>query len=275
MGVTTADYCNFLRVDSRSLCNVSSDSPDHPSMLVPLLAATLALPSTALLSPTSLNWIGNVLVVGVETPIGAAIAGFYRHLGLNVEEWDDSLGHSPLRLLVSKASYFNLVVGSTQSLSDKGWLPRVLSNQGRQYAWNDPQHGVLQAVLHDPVLIGATLKWAILRCSTYKIARIDEEVTPDTIAAPYKSRMVPDGRSLFDSFKTYLLVGGAGGLGIWMAYWMFQVGPHSSIIAIVLTCTARLSEWGPSCGSYISLRTSNTKPSPGSSAPLDVPEEPT
>lgn len=245
MGITDAKISNRLVVHSGSVvpckpqhCDLLSDAPG-------LATAVLALGPGTLHRAGRLAAVRHALVCDAHTPVGSAAARLYVQLGLDVfciAEGDAEALSASLQVPVGRVSVasnavwvarqrclYDVVLSGAQSKPDVQAINQLITPHGILHLWNDGQHGLVHNLKHDPWAVALALEVALealpegFKSATRPVAIAD--------AAPVsQGTLVPTVKSLFDAHKTYLLIGGIGGLGVQMALWMYEVCMTDAIL---------------------------------------------
>lgn len=239
MGITDAKISNQLAVHAGS---VVACQPKHCAMLsdAPGFAtAVLALGPGTIRRAGRLAAIRHALVCDAHTSVGQAAARFYVQLGLDVfciAEGDAVALSKSLNVPVGRVSVasnatwvarqrclYDVVLSGARRKADVQVVSQLITPRGMLHLWNGEQRGLVHDLEHDPWNVALALEVVLEALpNNFKSSK-----TPIAIAdaVPISSKtLVPSVAPLFDGRKTYLLIGGIGGLGVQLALWMYEVG---------------------------------------------------
>jgi hypothetical protein len=238
MGITDAGISNQLVVQAGAVvpcqpkhCDVLCDAPG-------LATAVLALGSGTLRRAGRLAAVRHALVCDAHTPVGQAAARFYVQLGLDVfciaegdavalsKSLNIPAGHvsvaSNATWVARQRCLYDVVLSGARSKPDVQVANQLIKPRGILHLWNSEQRGLAHDLEHDPWNVALALEVALevlpenFKSATPPVAIADAApISPWTLA--------PSVAPLFDGRKTYLLIGGIGGLGVQLALWMYEV----------------------------------------------------
>lgn len=242
VGLTNDPLSNRLVVHAGSVAKCDRSHLGVLSSLPGFVSAVLLLGPATLKRPGRLAAIERVLVTDIHTTIGQAAALILLSFGLDVfvvGQGSPEILAEKLKLPLSRISTapdalwaardrgrYDIILSGAEGKSQVQTVSALLSSQGVVYYWNDEKHGLAQSLRKDPWLVSLAIE-NILQVIPKDIP------TLSTPAAIQESVSIPQGSSvidrtlLFDPRKTYVLVGGIGGMGVQMALWMYEVWESS------------------------------------------------
>lgn len=238
MGITSAPVTNFLVVHGGS---VIPSKARHSRLLadVPgMVTASLALGPGTLTRFGRLEGIGRVLVTDVHTPVGLAAARFCLALGLNtfcIGEGDAARLSEKLQVPINRVSVapnaawvaqqrgpYDVILSGSRSKPSTQVLHQLASPTGTVFLWNSSLQGLSSYLQRDCWSVALALNTALEVIPQDFVSR-SPSVHIDAVARDANDLQVLERTTLFDPTKTYVLVGGIGGIGIQMAIWMYKV----------------------------------------------------
>lgn len=238
MGITDAKITNKLVVHAGSVvpcqprhCELLCDAPG-------LVTAVLALGPGTLHRTGRRAAIRHALVCDAHTPVGQAAARFYVQLGLDVfciAEGDAVALANSLDVPVGRVSVasnavwvarqrclYDVVLSGASYKPDVQAVTQLTAPRGILHLWNGEERGLAHVLEHDPWAVALALEVALQALpGNYKSATPAAAIAAATPASI--GMLVPSVAPLFDARKTYLLIGGIGGLGVQIALWMYEV----------------------------------------------------
>ncbi|KAH9934268.1 putative polyketide synthase [Fomitopsis serialis] len=211
IGITFGPLSNYVVAHRGSLLELTNvqDTDRGPHALAAVIAV-LAIGHARFSDPSRLE-ASCILVTHSDTEIGHGVCQLYESRGFHVAR------------LPSQA----IIVSGRQRIAANDIDETVTRLQaGTIYQWNDPSTGVAQTLDEDPWAVGDALKLALSDPADFS-----EVFAPPIellgIAPPVE---VPSLLSIFDQDKSYILVGGIGGLGLHIASWMYKNGAREIIL---------------------------------------------
>ncbi|KAF8508000.1 hypothetical protein JB92DRAFT_3121331 [Gautieria morchelliformis] len=245
MGITNAKVSNRLVVHAEFVVPCQSRHRDVLSDVPGLATAVLALGPGALRRPGRLAAIRHVLVCDAHTPVGHAAARLYTGLGLDVfcvADGDVVALSKSLQIPVDRVSVgsnalwvarqrclYDVVLSGAQTKPNVQVVERLTTPQGTLYLWSDEQRGLAHTLKHDPWAVALALE-AALQALPEDFTSVAPSVPIADAASVSPGTLVPTVAPLFDARKTYLLIGGIGGLGVQMALWMYENGARDIVL---------------------------------------------
>lgn len=187
----------------------------------PLLAATivaLSVTTPAFSHPERLSG-RRVLVFGRDGELSTQIFEVCSQLGMDVTLLPAYDGAQLAAFYLKKP---DLVLSGSCDVRDVVILRSLLAPvTGRMLLWNHPEQGVASIMATDPWVMGDALRAAL----SYHNGRRSTAVpyTPPYHLLPDHPHTVSLSTNLFNSNKVYILVGGIGSLGLFIALWMYEV----------------------------------------------------
>ncbi|EPQ58589.1 ketoacyl-synt-domain-containing protein [Gloeophyllum trabeum ATCC 11539] len=206
--------------------------------LLPHLICILAFGSSAIAQPGRLELLRRVLVKTDGTSVGAGIVECLQSLGIDVyvlcrEDGRDSLKHRfnldsdhvwdvlPVSTARQSPRFDCAILDSSDSYLSLR-LSRFMSKGGKLYSWD----GLSQIIQDEPWVIGSALA-----CLDQFIGiGLWPQLSTPAEQGPNLAELTLPSSSLFSGEKTYLLLGGIGGIGIHLAFWMSQRGARHIVL---------------------------------------------
>ena len=224
VGITTHPISSHIQAHKGSIIKFESGSVSSSEVyptIRPLIASTvlaLALSPLAFAQPERVEG-SRVLVHDAQGELGPEIREICADLGLEAI-LVAGLGRAELAPHYLKKPDF--ILSGSRERKDVTILRSLLASDcGRILVWNDPEEGVASVAAKQPWIVGDALR-----------ASLDYHNTRGTpsVSLSRPLQLLPPGVStasssvsLFDSRKSYLLVGGIGSLGLYIALWMYKV----------------------------------------------------
>ncbi len=250
IGITTKLISSHVETHKGSVVELgsSSTSPSVPS-LIPSTILALALSSPAFSQPERLKG-ARVLIHDPQGELGVQLRDICADLGLTT-----TLVGSLEKADIAP-SYLNkphFILSGSREKKDVTILRSLLpSGRGRMLLWNDPEEGLAGITGKEPWVVGDALRVSLKYHSTRgtpsaPITRPSQLLPPETSTASLSVH-------LFDSQKSYVIIGGIGSLGLYMALWMYKVLyslPSLRTHYLIRT----FPEWRPAHHSHLSLWT--------------------
>lgn len=224
VGITTKPISSHVEAHKGSVVDLGSGSvPDSgaPPTVPPLIASTilaLALSPLAFAQPERIEG-ARVLIHDPQVELGREIRDICASLGLEAI-LIGGLGRAELSSSYLKKPDF--VLSSSRDRKDLTILRSLLApGLGQILAWNDPEEGVAGIIAKQPWIVGdalrASLEYHRSRGTPFASLSRPSQFLPLEVSTASSSV------NLFDSHKSYLLVGGIGSLGLYMTLWMYKV----------------------------------------------------
>ena len=219
IGITTKTISSHIEAHKGSIVEfVSNSALAIIPPLVPSTILALALTPPAFSQPERLKG-ARILIHDPQGDVGVHLRDICTNLSLNAT-LIGSLEKADLA-----PSYLNkphFILSGSREKKDVTILRSLLpSGRGRMLLWNDAEEGVAGITAKEPWVVGDALR-----------ASLKYHDTRGTPSAPFArpSYLLPSQAStaslsinLFDSHKSYVLIGGIGSLGLYMALWMYKV----------------------------------------------------
>ncbi|KAH9934295.1 ketoacyl-synt-domain-containing protein [Fomitopsis serialis] len=244
LGITFKPLTNHIVAHRGSLLELGTgeDLQRGPPALAAIIA-TLAVGPAICSDPQRLQ-DSYILVTHSDAVIGQDIRQFYEDRGLHVLRLPSQASSSETRAVLAHQPKFVVSGRLRMTGSDVDKTVTELQS-GKVFQWDDPSSGVARVLAEDPWVVGDALKVALSdRGSSNEVF-----VPPIQMVGVAPPVEVPLQTSIFDSEKTYILVGGIGGLGMHVAHWMYQNGARE----IVLTSRSGTANLVPK-DEFIALR---------------------
>ena len=189
---------------------------------LPGIIAVLAVGIPRICNPLRLDGGAQILVTDTDMHMGRSICQVYDALGLNVLRLPSDATISEIKKALHRKPRFII---SGCRVFQKSSLNCVASwtRSETLFEWAEPMNKIQRILSEDPWLIGDALK----------LTYLGTEPGDTVFTAPYQLLIeknpepIPEACSamgaLFDKEKSYVLFGGMGGIGVYVAYWMYQV----------------------------------------------------
>ena len=187
-----------------------------PDVLVAVIAV-LAIGQARFGDPTRMEG-SCILVTHSDTSLGHRICQLYESRGFQVTHLPSQASAPDVRAALARQPKF--VVSGRERVADNDIdsLVRQLQH-GRTFQWDDPSSGIARVLAEDPWAVGDALKLVFSNHPDHHTT-----ITPPIeLLGDAKPNEVTSLTTIFDSDKAYILVGGIGGLGLHIAYWMYKV----------------------------------------------------
>ncbi|KZT66436.1 hypothetical protein DAEQUDRAFT_739999 [Daedalea quercina L-15889] len=227
IGITFGPLSNYVIAHRGSLLEI----PDTPAVekgphALAGVVAVLAIGHARFNDPSRLQGTC-ILVMHADSKMGQSICQVYQSRGVQVVCLSSQASVSEIRAVVAQRPRV-IVVGSDHASTDitgtegvDHWL-----QSGQLFQWDQPITRVAEILAQDPWAIGDALKLAFSSLGSF-----DEVLTPPNKmlpAAPIAE--VPILITIFHPAKAYVLLGGIGALGFYIAYWMYKNGAREIIL---------------------------------------------
>lgn len=211
----------YLIMDAAGLCLVPAQLMGRIQSVLNQLAgfmiAVLALSLSVVRRPGRLSSM-RILLTHCDSLIGLGIRQFFDSQNVAITEIPED--EDFLQILQHGLGATDLVISGYVE-PGRAQVLRKLLRRGRLFSWKDEDDGILGILHRNPCVLGDSISECL---------KIIKELTNDLIVnVPHPAsppNMLPitkSARSLFDSTKTYLLLGGIGSLGAHIALWMYEV----------------------------------------------------
>lgn len=238
MGITSGPLANFLAVHGGSVVPSEAGQSRILADIPGIVTTSWALGPGTLTRLGRLEAINRVLVTDVHTPVGRSVARFCLVLGLNtfcIGEGDATELSQNLRIPINQVSVasnaiwvaqqrgsYDVVISGSQSKAITQALGRLCSPNGIVHMWNAHSQSLSSHLKNDWWSVTLALETAMAVLPKNYTSHLPCVHIDDIIRNSNVSR-VHEGAHLFDATKTYVLIGGIGGIGIQMALWMYEV----------------------------------------------------
>ncbi|KAI0683985.1 polyketide synthase [Cerioporus squamosus] len=248
VGITSSELCSHLEIHESSVVDVDSDFLDSealgPSILAPAIAA-LALGPPIFSDSSRHHGMRALIFECSDEELHQKVQGVLRRLGIDVSHVD-SLSDSAVKPFYALKPH--VIISGTRNTREMALLRTLLPPSGRVFFWNDPDGGLSRTLVEDPWVVGDAVRAALQHSRQQHGRQVHYLPLLDSLRGlmAVETARPP---SLFDPRKAYLLIGGVGSLGLYIALWMYENGARH----IVLT-----SRSGPDGlkkrGDFIALR---------------------
>jgi len=228
VGLVDGPIDEYMVVDSAAFSHVPPCLTSHVHT-VPVLApgfvgAIMAFGLSAFSRPHRLT-SSRVLLTHADTPVGLSISKLALKNGLQVKQVIQDASLYDLSQLQAEQQYDMVISGYT----DRSYVQilRLLlkSDLSQLFLWNDEQNGLSRILKRDPYSVGDALSYAFNTMSQ----DFEEEMIPQHMLAmtesPAKNAPLKPvfKQSMYDSQKTYIILGGIGTLGAHLALFLYEV----------------------------------------------------
>ncbi|KAK1220914.1 Mycolipanoate synthase [Marasmius sp. AFHP31] len=162
------------------------------------------------------------LITHADTNFGLLLKMFFEENGYQVT----SLGSTKTTLsaiLSIPVDAFDLVLSGSTDQNIMRVLKSLCSRKGRSFFWACPDSGLSTLLEKEPSRVSSAL-CSSLRGVPHSFSRNDFGMQVSSLLDGASKIVAPPSASLFDSKKTYILLGGIGSLGLRMAAWMYSHG---------------------------------------------------
>ncbi|KAG2142363.1 hypothetical protein DEU56DRAFT_979550 [Suillus clintonianus] len=225
-GISTSPVGNTIVSPLDSMVDVpvamDVDAPMGPPVLATAIAV-LAVGSVYFENPGRFR--GEILVTHADTQTSMLIAQLYVLQGFRVttlkqHATDSEISHLP-------NGHFSIIVSEYKDTATLHLLSRLLTANGKTFAWKHPTKGLQSLLACDPWLIGHAIRLGssvvgnALRIPMCNISELVTVMPGDPVHVK---------KHLFSDKKAYLLVGGLGSLGLQIAQWMYKNGAREIVL---------------------------------------------
>lgn len=229
VGIYTGPVCSHLVVHASCVHELAAGrsflAPDlsGPSLVAPVIIAMLVGPS-AFSHPRRLSR-KHLLIVSDDDRLVRQIQEVSSWLGMDVH-CISSLTNKSLVPVYRRRPDF--IVSGNCDAHAAAILRSLLAPSGRLLLWNDPTTGIQSWLRSDPWGYGDVLQSVLEQVVTRSSSLVI--FTPPAHAIPSDLHLATRRTTgLFDSQKSYLLIGGVGSLGLHIALWMYEVRDYHCI----------------------------------------------
>jgi hypothetical protein len=186
-------------------CQAVADSTES------LLFASLALGSTAISQPSTYKT--RAIVTHSEDHAGKTISSLTKALGINTATLPSN--YIPRELIAMQVEAGDIIFTGAQETDQ---MLNSYAKRGQIASWKSSE--LVQFLLkRQPALVHDALS------SIYKLPFIDSIVSKSSLAPE-----APLNNDMFSADKSYLLVGGLGSLGLYVAEWLYRNGARNLIL---------------------------------------------
>lgn len=220
LGITFEPLTNYTVAHRGSLLELKGIQEfDRNTNALAAIISVLAIGRPNYSDPQRLHG-ARVLVTHSETTLGRNICQLYESRGFHVLRLPSQASTPDARATLAQRPRF-IVSGRLDQESDRDvdtMLTRLQS--GIMFKWDDPSTGVPRILAEDPWAIGDALRMGHADGSLMQSEIFMPPLSMLDIALPAE---VPLRTTIFDPDKSYVLIGGIGGLGLHVAHWMYKV----------------------------------------------------
>ena len=219
VGIASGPVASHILVHEAVVCKIQTQGLDTSYITRPLIASTLVALAVGIPSFTSPRRLHGrrALIVGGDIQLQKQLEDVSVSLGMEVL-WCSSLDSVQLEACYHKKPSF--IFSGTTEPEEVVTLRSILAPRGSLVLWNDPEQGLPATLKNDPYSVGDALKVALKNSSV--VAPSSMYTSPFDLVAGLSANTAPPS-DLFESTKSYLLVGGLGSLGLHVALWMYEV----------------------------------------------------
>ncbi|KAE9386159.1 hypothetical protein BT96DRAFT_928410 [Gymnopus androsaceus JB14] len=235
LGVAKHSSLGNIVVDSRSVFvydkTVAAIGSDNlvslaPGLLVSCLAASLTLSEDT-------KWLQRqrILLTHSQGLIGQGVARIYSSLGISFTKIEEGISLLDVSCLGPRS--FDLIISGYQDSAFIMVLNSLLHKESsRLFSWQGTDSSLSKILRHDPWLIKKAFSSNIplLPRLWPATSTWSPGADVDTSSSILELADNPPGQQLFNSDKTYILLGGIGSLGPHIALWMYQCGARHIIL---------------------------------------------
>lgn len=176
-----------------------------------------------------------VLVTYSDTSMGETICGLYEDRGIKVVRLRSQADVSEARAALSWRPRFLVSAREGEVSFDVDALIHRLQSK-MVFLWDDPNTGIGRILEEDPWAIRDALAMTFASSTPYSGTT---RMAPPIHFLAEVPADVPSFSALFDSTKVYILIGGIGGLGIYIARWMYAVCTRIHLCLLVSNSDSR------------------------------------
>ncbi|KZT71132.1 ketoacyl-synt-domain-containing protein [Daedalea quercina L-15889] len=225
IGITFGPLANYAIAHRGSISELAKSpgadcSPDGLAIVI----AVLAIGHARFNDPSRLRG-SCILVTHSETSTGRNICRLYESRGFRVIRLPSQAGAREAKTVLDMKPKF-IVSGREREAEDDVDNIVYELQPGKIFQWDDPSTGVAQVMAEDPWAIGDALKLVLSLPADSSI----KSVSPIELLNTALPVEVPVMSTIFDPDKAYILVGGIGGLGLPIAYWMYNNGAREIVL---------------------------------------------
>ncbi|CCM05253.1 uncharacterized protein FIBRA_07463 [Fibroporia radiculosa] len=223
-GITSGDLTTAVVAHIGSVVHLSSlDTKFVPDLLACVIAG-LAVGPASFMQPHRLKKT-QIIVTHSDMELGSRIVEIFQQLGLQVSALSSRALVPEVKHALSNDSSL-VVVGSSASSETHIADTFLRSKSSRIFVWHDSTCGVERTLEDDPWAVGDVLRFALSKCLEPSVPVVPPlQLVDDPLSAE-----VPNASNLFDSAKSYLLIGGIGSLGLQIALWMYKNGARDIVL---------------------------------------------
>ena len=216
VGVTTKSISSHVEAHQGSIVELESSSAVPPLVASTILA--LALSPPAFSQPQRLKG-ARVLIHDPQGELGVQLRNICTDLGLKATLVGSLEKADVAPSYLDKPDF---VLSGSHEKKDATIL-RSLFPSGREriLLWNDAEEGLTGIIANEPWMVGDALHASLKYHNTRTTPSVS--ITRPSQLLPSESSRASLSVSLFDPQKSYVLIGGIGSLGLYMALWMYKV----------------------------------------------------
>ncbi len=219
VGITTKSISSHVEAHKGSIVELGSISTSLAvPPLVPSTILALALSPPAFSQPERLKG-ARILIHDPQGDLGAQLRDISTNLGLKATLIDSLEKNNVAPSYLNKPHF---ILSGSREKKDVTILRSILSSgHGRMLLWNDPEEGVAGITAKEPWVVGDALRASLKYHNTR--ATPSASITRPSQLLPAETSTASLSVNLFDAQKSYVLIGGIGSLGLYMALWMYKV----------------------------------------------------
>ena len=210
-GITTGVLTNSVVAHEGSLIELPKGQPAPDTLAHAIVGLALGSPINAARAQSL-----SVAVEETETSLSATIVDLVTRLGAKVTTFPKDLSLKDLQHLATARP--NIVIAGSSKGPTAQLVKDFAAPGSKTFFWQEGETSIQSLLTADPWVVGQALS-----------ASTDAAVVPGAYVEPLELSGVNPPEAieyrapLFDSKKSYILVGGIGSLGVDIAYWMYKV----------------------------------------------------
>lgn len=227
MGIASGPFRSHVEAHVESIVNLPSDTlqvqAGGPTIGPSILALTLVSLLLGPLLPRRFRGL-DVLVFEDNDQLRSQIHVICARMEMNVLSTADLTGSELERCYLHPPS---IVFSGTQDSVKISTIGQISASDARVLLWNHSEEGLVSVASRTPWLVGEAIRHAL----AYHPLSTVEYTSLEELVGNVPDHVVTQSLDLFESSKSYLLVGGVGSLGLHIALWMYQVCFFKSFVA--------------------------------------------
>ncbi|KAH9886258.1 ketoacyl-synt-domain-containing protein [Cubamyces lactineus] len=223
-GIASGPLSNVNVAHNMSLFELPSQNEDLCFLpALPAVISVLAVGAASFSRPEYLRQ-KTILITHCDEEVSDQMAKIYTAMGVKVVTLPTTYSVSQLKAVCARTPH--VVICGSREESEAKTFRALFSSCDRLFLWNDPYHGVAHVLQSDPCSISVALRAAW----HHQPPSLVPLQPPLSLVPGMLPEMVPLATSIFDSSKSYVLLGGVNVLGLQQAYWMYQNGARELLL---------------------------------------------